>query len=118
MESHLIITSENRRVDLSEKQSWMIGRGRGNDIIIDHASISVLNAMLQVTDQNEVFLVDFGSRNGSFLNGYRVAVRVKLSNGDRLSFGEVVAEFFTNCEDPLMTSETRTISGTMPVQQR
>jgi adenylate cyclase len=119
MDSHLIIMGEdNRRVSLAEKQSWMIGRGRGNDINIDHASISRRHAMLQVTESGEVYLVDCGSRNGSFLNGYRVAVRVKLSDGDQLSFGEARAQFGCAMENAMIAHELRTIAGTMPVQHR
>src|SRR5436190_486398 len=119
MDSHLIIMGEdNRRVLLAEKQTWMIGRGRGNDINIDHASISRRHAMLHVTESGEVYLVDCGSRNGSFLNGYRVAVRVKLSDGDQLSFGEARAQFGCTMENAMIAHELRTIAGTMPVQQR
>jgi adenylate cyclase len=118
MDSYLSITGvTDRRVTLAEKRSWVIGRGRGNDIVIDHASISRRHAMLQVTDSGEVYLVDCGSRNGSFLNGYRVSMRIKLTDGDRLTFGEASAEFRCTETTP-MGSEIRTVGGTVPVQQR
>src|SRR5438094_3172978 len=119
MDSHLITFGEaNQHISLPEKQNWMIGRGRGNDIIIDHASISRRHAMLQVTESGEVYLLDCGSRNGSFLNGYRVAARVKLSDGDQITFGEARAEFRCAVENALIAQELRTFAGTMPVQQR
>ena len=119
MDCYLIITKGgNRRVPLNEKQQWMIGRGRGNDIVLEDTLISRRHAMLQVTPTGEVYLVDFGSRNGSFLNGYRVGARVKLSNGDQLRFGDAAAEFSCIAGDRSGAPEARTIAGTMPMQIR
>lgn len=44
--------------------------------------------MLQAMDNGEMYLIDLGSRNGSFVNGRRVGIPVTLKNGDRLTFGQ------------------------------
>src|SRR5262249_3106308 len=80
-------------IDLAHRQTWMIGRGRGSDISIEHPSISRRHAILHVTDGGEVYLVDCGSRNGSFVNGYRAGTRLKLISGDLLGFADTQAEF-------------------------
>ena len=41
---------------------------------------------------DEVFVEDLGSRNGTFLNGDRVATPTRLRRGDRVQFGQTVAE--------------------------
>jgi adenylate cyclase len=51
--------------------------------------------MLQFMESGEFYLIDLGSRNGSFVNGRRVSIPVTLSNGDRLMFGQTELEFYT-----------------------
>lgn len=50
--------------------------------------------MLQRMETGEFYLIDLGSRNGSFVNGRRVSVPVTLQNGDRLTFGQTELEFY------------------------
>lgn len=50
--------------------------------------------MLQWMDTGGFYLIDLGSRNGSFVNGRRVNVPVTLQNGDRLTFGQTEMEFY------------------------
>lgn len=51
--------------------------------------------MLQRMETGEFYLIDLGSRNGSFVNGRRVSVPVTLHNGDRLTFGQTELEFYS-----------------------
>lgn len=50
--------------------------------------------MLQSMDNGEFYLIDLGSRNGTFLNGRRVSIPVILHGGDRLAFGDSEMEFY------------------------
>lgn len=50
--------------------------------------------MLQRMETGEFYLIDLGSRNGSFVNGRRVSVPVTLHNGDQLTFGQTELEFY------------------------
>ncbi len=49
--------------------------------------------MLQCMDTGDFYLIDLGSRNGSFVNGRRVSIPVILRNGDSLTFGQTELEF-------------------------
>jgi adenylate cyclase len=49
--------------------------------------------MLQCTETGDFYLIDLGSRNGSFVNGRRVSIPVTLRNGDHLTFGQTELEF-------------------------
>jgi adenylate cyclase len=49
--------------------------------------------MIQVMETGEFYLIDLGSRNGSFVNGRRVSVPVTLQDGDQLTFGQTELEF-------------------------
>ncbi len=66
----------------------MVGRSEDSDFVITDRWISRNHAMLQSMDNGEMYLIDLGSRNGSFLNGRRVGIPVTLKNGDRLTFGQ------------------------------
>jgi adenylate cyclase len=50
--------------------------------------------MLQCMETGDFYLIDLGSRNGSFVNGRRVSIPVTLNNGDLLTFGKTDLEFY------------------------
>jgi len=50
--------------------------------------------MLQQMETGEFYLIDLGSRNGSFVNGRRVSIPVTLRNGDRIIFGQTELDFY------------------------
>lgn len=94
MDPYLIIPAQgDRPVALTHKQHWTIGRSRSSDVAIDDQWISRSHAMLQRMDGGEIYLIDFGSRNGSFVNGRRVSTPVRLADGDRLKAGQAELEF-------------------------
>jgi adenylate cyclase len=66
----------------------MVGRSEDSDFVITDRWISRNHAMLQAMDNGEMYLIDLGSRNGSFLNGRRVGIPVIIKSGDRLTFGQ------------------------------
>jgi pSer/pThr/pTyr-binding forkhead associated (FHA) protein len=71
---------------LSKKN--MIGRAPKNEIVLNDPYISGEHARIWETG-GVYFMEDLGSKNGSFLNGERVAGAFTLRNGDRISFGQV-----------------------------
>ncbi|NJL00625.1 MAG: adenylate/guanylate cyclase domain-containing protein [Spirulinaceae cyanobacterium SM2_1_0] len=83
----------NRYLPLISGNSWTVGRGDDNNFVIPDVWISRSHALLQATEVGEFYLIDLGSRNGTFLNGRRVSVPAKLHDGDRLSFGQTDLEF-------------------------
>jgi hypothetical protein len=68
-----------------------VGRGRGNDIILDDARVSRHHA--QIRRRRGAFVVfDLDSANGTFVNGRPVEEAI-LADGDRVSFGGVELVF-------------------------
>jgi pSer/pThr/pTyr-binding forkhead associated (FHA) protein len=65
-----------------------IGRSPGNDIVLRDGYISGEHAQIRQGDEN-YFLEDLGSTNGTFINGVRIKEPVILKNGDRISFRQV-----------------------------
>jgi adenylate cyclase len=94
---HLILRTEsgNRFLSLIGSNCWTVGRGDDNNFVLPDRWISRNHAMLQRMETGEFYLIDLGSRNGSFVNGRRVSVPVTLHNGDRLTFGQTELEFYT-----------------------
>ncbi|WP_338038811.1 adenylate/guanylate cyclase domain-containing protein [Neosynechococcus sphagnicola] len=52
------------------------------------------------------YLIDLGSRNGSFINGRRVSIPVILHNGDHLTFGQSELEFCCPSHAPVATDNS------------
>jgi adenylate cyclase len=96
---HLILQTEagNRYLSLVGTTCWTVGRGDDNNFVLPDRWISRNHAMFQRMENGEFYLIDLGSRNGSFVNGRRVSVPVTLQNGDHLTFGQTELDFF--CPD-------------------
>ena len=84
----------NRYLPLVGSNCWTIGRNEDNNFVLSDRWISRHHAMLQCTESGEFYLIDLGSRNGSFVNGRRVSIPVTLRDSDRLTFGETELSFY------------------------
>ncbi|NEO84241.1 MAG: adenylate/guanylate cyclase domain-containing protein [Spirulina sp. SIO3F2] len=83
----------NRYLPLVGRHSWTVGRNAENNFVIPDGWISRSHALLQFTESSDFYLIDLGSRNGTFINGRRVGVPIILSDGDRIAFGQTELEF-------------------------
>lgn len=74
-----------------------LGRTTNNDIVLEDASVSRFHAWLQLNEKAVWEIVDAGSRNGTFVNGRRLAQKVgqSLDNDQRVRIGSVELRFFT-----------------------
>lgn len=75
-----------------------VGRVEPNHVVFGDESVSVLHAVFRRAPSGEVLLEDAGSKNGTFVNERRVALReanrpTRLRPSDRLRFGSVVVTF-------------------------
>jgi hypothetical protein len=73
-----------------------VGRSRECDIIVNDASVSKHHATFEMdTFNGEFALTDLGSRNGTFVNGTRVASghRAAVGTLSRISLGKAVFVF-------------------------
>lgn len=79
--------------------------------------------MLQRMETGEFYLIDLGSRNGSFVNGRRVSVPVTLHNGDHLTFGQTELDFYCPAPEQMtdsslaMDSQEFTATATLHVRR-
>ncbi|MGB7086661.1 MAG: adenylate/guanylate cyclase domain-containing protein [Phormidesmis sp.] len=92
----LVLKTETAQqyLPLAGNNCWTVGRSDDNSFVLGDRWISRNHAMLQCMDTGEFYLIDLGSRNGSFINGRRVSVPVTLHNGDAITFGQTELKFF------------------------
>ena len=69
------------------KEVTSVGRVEGNDIVLDHQSVSGSHGELVLRGQ-DVYIRDLGSTNGSYIDGSKVA-ESPVQPGEVITFGEV-----------------------------
>ena len=80
----LVQGNEQKNIVLN-RTPFSVGRKVDKDLVIADPRVSRDHALI-VLEENEFFLVDQGSKHGTFVNGERVQ-RQKLERNDRLEFG-------------------------------
>lgn len=85
---------------------FRVGREAGNDLRVEHASVSAQHARIEVLGDSGIEVVDCGSSNGTFVNGIRVERR-QLKAGDLLRFA--TAEF--RVQESNGVAPTRKLNG-------
>jgi diguanylate cyclase (GGDEF)-like protein len=76
------------------RTAWTLGRSPESAIFLADRIVSREHAiLLQLAHSGEFYLVDLGSRNGSFLNQQRIKTPTPLRNGDRIQIGKSEIEF-------------------------
>jgi predicted component of type VI protein secretion system len=86
-----------------------IGRMKGNTIVIEDSSISLMHA--KITRKNGDFLLkDLNSTNGTSVNGQSIG-EVRLRDQDRVRFAEITCQFVAESEQ-----QTAAIPALAPAQ--
>lgn len=66
-----------------------LGRSAKNDIVFGDPEISRQHAQIAY-QQGSYFIADWGSTNGTFVNGQRVIGQTRLQDGDEIELGDAV----------------------------
>lgn len=76
------------------KPTSSVGRQPGNDIVLPTSAVSRYHAQFDVTE-GQVYLVDLGTVNGTFVNDRQVEPngRIKMSDGDEIIIGDMQLRF-------------------------
>ncbi|MBI5329585.1 MAG: FHA domain-containing protein [Betaproteobacteria bacterium] len=79
---------ENRQGEKTPvRGSCSLGRAPANHIVIPDTRVSRRHATIQLQGEGEYWLVDFGSSNGTYLNGARITQPTRLHSDDVLQMG-------------------------------
>ena len=84
---------ETRQVKLVQGEN-VIGRAPDADVWIDAPGVSRNHARITLSNQ-QATLEDLASKNGTFVGGERITTACRLSDGDQIRLGSVVATFRT-----------------------
>ena len=72
----------------SIRGTCLLGRAANNTIVLPGDKVSRRHSMVHAQGQDEYWLVDLGSSNGTYLNGRRVSQPCQLSDGDQITIAE------------------------------
>jgi len=70
-----------------------LGRTATNTIVLESPKVSRRHALIHLQNIGELWLIDLGSSNGTFLNKRRIHHPVRLSDGDQITIGDQVFKF-------------------------
>src|SRR5262249_23873989 len=70
------------------KGSCSLGRSSANTIVLESPKVSRRHALIHLQNVGELWLVDFGSGNGTFLNNRRIYHPIRLNDGDQIIIGD------------------------------
>lgn len=99
----------DRRLPLRAGEN-LVGRESDADVVVDAPGVSRRHAVVHVRDgEGAVEIEDLGSKNGTFVRGYRIEGRATLSDGDSLWFGHTVLAY--RCHGPSEPTLTETSSA-------
>lgn len=90
-----------------------LGRGDGNDLLIQGQGVSRRHALIHLQSGSEYWLADLGSRNGTFINGRRVSRPTRLDSGDRIQIGDCELAFKMDRESS--TTDVQNTAAAMTV---
>ena len=69
------------------KGSGSLGRTESNQVVLADAKVSRKHAFIRIEGKSEFYLMDQGSRNGTFLNGRRITRTMLLRDRDCIQIG-------------------------------
>lgn len=96
-----------------EQEEILLGRDLANDITIGDPEVSRRHARFFMRDDN-IFVEDLGSTNGTFLNGERISSPKQLRVGDVITLGENVVLVFEKLSVDL---DATTVSPQAPKEE-
>lgn len=92
-----------------------IGRSFDNDVVINDFNVSRHHCQIILHDDGKYSLSDFGSTNGTYVNGQRVCGEIKLSTNDIVKIGTTIltwGNYFKVSTHPTCSAHTP-IKGNM-----
>ncbi|HEY1808792.1 MAG TPA: SpoIIE family protein phosphatase [Acidobacteriaceae bacterium] len=84
--SFVLVDGANRSTGTIDHSPFTVGRLPENDLVLSHPYVSRRHADILI-ENDQFFLVDQGSRHGTFINGKPVSPRQQVTPDDAIHFG-------------------------------
>jgi len=81
-----LVACDTNQTYVLRRSLTRIGRQRDNDIVIAHERVSRHHAEIE-REGARLFIQDHSSRNGVWLNGWRISEKTELKSGDQIRIG-------------------------------
>jgi len=98
MSAHLKLNSNSENKDIPCHAVITIGRDKNSDIRINDRQVSRNHAMVRRLGEDDYYLIDSGSANGSAINNRRITTPTLLKNNDLISIGSATIQFIQHKE--------------------
>ncbi len=91
---------------LDSGNTWLIGRNSSCVLMVPKASVSRCHAVIGFVATQGFYVMDIGSKNGTFVNRRRLAPQEQrfLRDGDLIELSRVGVEFFVSGGEEFQTS--------------
>lgn len=89
IELHLTHPTKGTRTFSFDKESVMLGRAPGNDVLVEVEGVSRYHARISI-EEGQLIVQDLSSTNGTFVNSSRISAAVPLAESDKVSLGNAV----------------------------
>ena len=95
-----------------------IGRQAANDVIIDDDSASRYHLQIVEFDDGTYHLIDFGSTNGTYVNGLRIEKEVVLDENDFVRIGDTMLPWKSYFAPDFVSQANEDLGNTYPTKER
>jgi FHA domain len=99
------------------KDRTTLGRKPGNDIVLDTMVVSGQHCAFDLVGVADVYLVDLGSTNGTYVNDRMVKERTRLNDGDVIAIGPYRIKYLQASEAPSTFGGTMAFTPEAPLLQ-
>lgn len=97
-----------KSVAQSQTYSWIIGSAPDCDIVVTRPTVSGRHCQLTLIN-GDYLLDDLGSTNGTFVNGFRLESRAKVSPSDSITLGRATPLPWPKTDNHITTGPTKII---------
>jgi len=104
MPAYLVFRKNNVDDAIEFRGIISIGRDANSSVAIDDRSVSRNHAIIRRLGDNDYYLIDSGSLNGSYVNGKRISKPTRLNNNDQITIGPGLLIFRQNEHQQLAPS--------------
>jgi len=106
--------------NLTGKNTFKLGRGPANDIVLPYSWVSRSHSMVQQEGHGIFQVMDIGSSNGTYVNNKKIHSPTILHNGDVITLGKTIIKFaqFTKTDTREMDKDDITLDMTVAYLQR